>query len=82
MATQDSEQALSLQTCSGLMIIIRDTIQSNDWLKPIAAEKMGVTQSFILDLENGYIEKFTTDQLPKYLNQISSQLLLFIHINC
>jgi predicted XRE-type DNA-binding protein len=63
VVTDDLEEANELQIRADLMIAIRDIVSDIGWKQGEAAEKLGLTQPRISDLQNGKIEKFSIDLL-------------------
>ncbi len=70
VVARNKTEAVELKACSDLMIAIRDIIDDKGWNLKEAAKYLGLTQSRIIDLKNGKIEKFSFDLLVKCLCQI------------
>ena len=68
------EEALNMKLRAQLMNEILAKIEKKGWKQGVAAEKLGVTQPRISDLQRGKMSKFSLDMLVNMLASIGEKV--------
>ncbi|MEW8179371.1 MAG: helix-turn-helix transcriptional regulator [Candidatus Thiodiazotropha endolucinida] len=74
------EQALNLKLRASLMRNIYNIIESHGWTQSEAAEKFGVTQPRMLELQRGKLNRFSLDDLVNMLGRLGDQCEITISV--
>jgi predicted XRE-type DNA-binding protein len=72
------EEAETLVHRVALIAEIKAIIEDNGWTQQEAADKLGVKQPRIAELNNISIDKFSTDLLIKYLYRLKRMVLVTV----
>ncbi|MCU7800875.1 MAG: XRE family transcriptional regulator [gamma proteobacterium symbiont of Lucinoma myriamae] len=68
------EEALNMKLRAQLMNKIISKIEKKGWSQTTAAEKLGVTQPRVSDLQRGKMSKFSLDMLVNMLASIGDEV--------